>query len=123
VDSSSAGKLVNIKQYYGCIDIHNYALNADGYFGGVQINGQASNNIYKRIGYLTIAVGEIDSLLLKPNSVSFETMHLNPYGVSINTLLYVTGFTIFINDVTCSSSLNISGFTTLIKLLVFHLEM
>jgi hypothetical protein len=42
-------------------------------------------------------------------------MRLNPYGVSINTLLYVTGYTTFNNAVTCSSSLNISGSTTLNK--------
>ncbi len=40
-------------------------------------------------------------------------MRLNPYGVSINTSLYVTGFTTFNNAVTSSSSLNVSGSTIL----------
>ncbi len=67
MDSSSAGILVNIKQNYGWIDNLNYALNVDGYsnFGGVQINGQDTNNIYKRIGDLTIGVGEITNIVLK----------------------------------------------------------
>jgi hypothetical protein len=42
-------------------------------------------------------------------------MRLNPYGVSINTSLYITGLTTFNNNVSCVSSLNISGFTTLNK--------
>ncbi len=42
-------------------------------------------------------------------------MRINPCGVSINTLLYVTGLTTFNNNVSCLSSLNISGFTTLHK--------
>ena len=117
VDSSTAGVLVNIKQNYGWIDNLNYALNVDGYsnFGGVQINGQNTNNIYKRMGDLTFGVGEINSIILKTNSGAWETMRLNPYGVSINTLLYVTGLTTFNNNVSCLASLNISGFTTLNK--------
>ncbi len=43
-------------------------------------------------------------------------MRLNPYGVSINTSLYITGFTTFNNAITSSSSLNVSGFTTLNKI-------
>ena len=95
VDSSSVGILVNIKQNYGWIDNLNYALNVHGYsnFGGVQINGQNTNNIYKRMGDLTIGVGEINNIVLKTNSGYRETMRLNPYGVSINTSLYITGFT------------------------------
>ncbi len=117
MDSSSAGILVNIKQNYGWIDNLNFALNVVGYsnFGGIQINGQDSNHIYKRIGDLTLAVGETNSIILKTNSGTWETMRLYPYGFSINTLLYVTGLTRFNNVVTCSSSLNISGFTTLNK--------
>jgi hypothetical protein len=117
VDSSSAGILVNIKQNYGWIDNLNYALNVDGYsnFGGVQINGQDTNNIYKRMGDLTLGVGEINSIILKTNSGAWESMRVNPYGISINTLLYVTGLSTSNNNVSCLSSLNISGFTTLNK--------
>ncbi len=49
-----------------------------------------SNNIYDRIGDLTIAPPSINKILLKTNVGYWETIHLNPYGVSINTLLYVT---------------------------------
>ncbi len=62
------------------------------------------------MGYLTLGVGEINSIILKTNSGAWESMRLNPYGVSINTLLYVTGLTTFNNNVSCLSSLNISGF-------------
>jgi hypothetical protein len=84
-------------------------------FGGVQINGQDTNNIYKRMGDLTIGVGEINNIVLKTNSGYWKTMRLYPYGVSINTSLYVTGLTTFNNNVSCLSSLHISGFTTLNK--------
>ncbi len=40
-------------------------------------------------------------------------MRFNPYGISINKSLYVTGFTIFNNAATCTSSLKVSGATTL----------
>ncbi len=40
-------------------------------------------------------------------------MGLNPHGVSINTMLYVTGFTTFNNAFTCSKSSNVSGSTML----------
>ena len=115
VNSSSLGILVNIKQNAVWVDNNNYALNVDGYsnFGGIQINGQNSNNIYKRIGDLSIVSPDTSSILLKTNNGYWETMRLNPYGVTINTLLYVTGLTTFNNAVTCSSSLNVSGFTTL----------
>jgi hypothetical protein len=117
VDSSSAGILVNIKQNYGWIDNLNFAFNVDGYsnFGRVQINGQASNNIYKRMEDLKLGIGEINNIVLKTNSGYWETVRLNPYVVSINTLLYVTGLTTFNNNVSCLSSLNISGFKTLNK--------
>ncbi len=70
MDSSTASVLVNIKQNYGWIDNLNYGLHVDGYsnFGGIQINGQASNNIYKRMGDLTLGVGEINNIVLKTNS-------------------------------------------------------
>ncbi len=44
-------------------------------------------------------------------------MRLNPYGVSINTSLYIIGFTTFNNASTCTSSLNVSGTTTVNNLL------
>jgi hypothetical protein len=40
------------------------------------------------MGDLTIGVGEINNIVLKTNSGYWETMRLNPYGVSINTSLY-----------------------------------
>jgi hypothetical protein len=40
-------------------------------------------------------------------------MRLNPDGVSINTLLYVAGYTTFNNAITFTSSLNVSDFRTL----------
>jgi hypothetical protein len=67
------------------------------------------------MGDLTIDVGEINNIVLKTNSGYCETMRLNPYGVSINRSLYVTGLTTFNNNISCVSSLNISGFTTLNK--------
>ena len=117
VDSSSVGIMVNIIQNYPWNDGLNYALNVSGYanFGGIQINGQDTNNIYKRVGDLTIASPSTNNILLKTNGGYWETMRLNPYGVSINTSLYVTGFTTFNNAITSSSSLNVSGFTTLNK--------
>ena len=52
INCTSVGVLVNIVQNLGWNDGVNYALNVSGYsmFGGVQINGQDSNNIYKRVG-------------------------------------------------------------------------
>jgi hypothetical protein len=44
-------------------------------------------------------------------------MRLNPYGVSINTSLYITGFTSINNASACTSSLNVSGTTTVSNLL------
>jgi hypothetical protein len=45
-------------------------------------------------------------------------MGINPYGTSMNTSLYVTGFTIFNTAATfTSSSLNVSGTTTINHLL------
>jgi hypothetical protein len=81
-------------------------------FGGVQINGQDTNNIYKRVGDLTIASPSLSSIILKTNYGSWEAMRLNTTGTSINTSLYVSGLTIFNNNITCLSSLNVSGITT-----------
>ncbi len=85
---------MNIIQNYTWIDGLNCALNVTGYsnFGGIQINGQDSNNIYERVGDLTIASTSINSILLKTNEGYWETMHLNPYRV-LNISLYITGFT------------------------------
>jgi hypothetical protein len=41
-------------------------------FGGVQINGQDSNNIYKRAGDLTIASPSIHNIILKTNNGTWE---------------------------------------------------
>jgi hypothetical protein len=54
-------------------------------FGGIQINGQDSNNIYKRIGDLTIASHSLSSIIFKTNSGFWEAMRLNTAGTSINT--------------------------------------
>jgi hypothetical protein len=64
VISSSLGVLVNIIQNYTWIDGLNYALNVTGYsnFGGIQINGQDSNNIYKGVGVLTISSPSINNI-------------------------------------------------------------
>jgi hypothetical protein len=40
-------------------------------------------------------------------------MRLNTVGTSINTTLHISGTTILKNSTTCSSSLNVSGITTL----------
>ncbi len=93
----------NIIQKYGWIDGLNYDLNVSGdsMFGAIQVNGQDSNNIFKRVGALTIASASIDKY--------WETRRLYPYGISTNTSLYVTGFTTFNDAATCASSLNMSG--------------
>ena len=69
----------------------NYALNVSGYsmFGGIQINGQDTNNIYKRVGDLTIASPSTSSIVLKSNYGNWETMRLNSAGISMNTSLYI----------------------------------
>ncbi len=82
-------------------------------FGGVQINGQDSNNIYKRIGDLSIAVSSLNSIILKTNYGAWEAMRLNTAGSSINTSLYVSGLTILNNTTTCRSSFNVSRVTIL----------
>jgi hypothetical protein len=58
-------------------------------FGGVQINGQDTNNIYKRVGDLTIASPSLSSIILKTNYGSWEAMRLNTTGTSINTSLCI----------------------------------
>ena len=56
-------------------------------FGGIQINGQDTNNIYKRVGELTIASPSLSSIILKSNYGAWEAMRLNTAGISINTSL------------------------------------
>ncbi len=65
VDSSSLGIMVNIIRIYAWIDGLKYALNVTGYsnFGGIQINSQDTNNIFKRVGDLTIASPSINIIL------------------------------------------------------------
>ncbi len=115
VNSTSSSVLVNIVQNAVWNDGVNYALNVSGYsmFGGVQINGQDTNNIYKRIGDLTIASPSTSSIILKTNYGNWEAMRLNSAGTSINTSLYISGTTIINSAHTCTSSLNVSGITTL----------
>jgi len=111
INSISTGVLVNIIQNLGWNDGVNYALNVTGYsmFGGIQINGQDTNNIYKRVGDLTIASPLSNSIILKTNYGAWEAMRLNTAGTSISTSLYVSGLTILNNITTCTSSLNVSG--------------
>ena len=68
---NSLSVLVNIVQNAIWNDGVNYALNVSGYsmFGGVQINGQDTNNIYKRVGDLIIASPIIASLVCTPSSL------------------------------------------------------
>ena len=115
VNSTSASVLVNIVQNLVWNDGVNYALNVTGYsmFGGVQINGQDSNNIYKRVGDLTIASPSLNSIILKSNYGNWEAMRLNSAGISMNTSLYVSGLTILNNATTHTSSLYVSGTTIL----------
>jgi hypothetical protein len=47
-------------------------------------------------------------------------MRLNTAGTSINTSLYISGTTILNYTITCRSSLNVSGFTTLNGGLMFN---
>ncbi len=91
VNSTSASILVNIVQNLGWNDGVNYALNVSGYsmFGGVQINGPDTNNIYKRVGDLIIASPSTNSIILKSNYGNWETMRLNSAGISMNTSLYI----------------------------------
>ena len=107
VNSSTVGIMVNLIQNTPWNVGINYALNVTGYsnFGGVQINGQDTNNIYKSVGDLTIASPSINSIILKTNSGFWETMRINPYGITMNTSLYVTGPAIFNNDVSILGTL------------------
>ena len=112
VNASTLGPMVNLIQNTPFINDLNPALNVTGYsnFGGVQINGQDNNNIYKPSGDLSIVSPSINNILLKTNSGYWETMRINPYGVSVNTKLYVSGTTTLNNDVTCMSLLNVVGY-------------
>ena len=111
INCTSVGVLVNIVQNLGWNDGVNYALNVSGYsmFGGIQINGQDTNNIYKRIGDLTIASPSLSSIILKTNYGNWEAMRLNSSGISVNTSFYVSGTAILNNQLTCLSTLNVSG--------------
>jgi hypothetical protein len=115
VNCTSLSILVNIVNNAIWNDGVNYALNVSGYsmFGGIQINGQDTNNIYKRVGNLTIASPSTDSIILKTNSGTWEAMRLNTGGISINTSLYISGLTIINNVTTINSTLYVSGLTTL----------
>ncbi len=111
IKCTSLSVLVNIVNNAIWADGVNYALNVSGYsmFGGIQINGQDTNHIHKRVGDLTIASPSTNSIILKTNSGAWEVMRLNTPGTSINTSLYISGTTIINNAITCSSTLNVSG--------------
>ena len=115
INCTSVGVLVNIINNAVWNDGVNYALNVSGYsmFGGIQINGQDTNNIYKRIGDLTIASPSLSSIILKTNYGNWEAMRLNSSGISVNTSFYVSGTAILNNQLTCLSTLNVSGATTI----------
>ena len=82
-------------------------------FGGVQINGQDANNIYERVGDLTIASPSTNNIIFKTNSGFRQAVHLNTTGISSNTSFYVSGTAILNNATSCLSSLNVSGATTI----------
>ncbi len=81
-------------------------------FGGTQINGLDTDNIYKCLEDLTIAGPSIKNIILKTNCSHLRTMRFNPYVTSMNTSLYLTSFKTFNNAAICTSSLNISGMIT-----------
>jgi hypothetical protein len=103
--------LVNIVQKAVWNDGVNYALNVSGYsmFGGIQMNGQDSNNIYKRVGDLTISSHSLSSITFKTNSGFWKAMRLYTAGTSINTSLNVSGTTIFNNNMGIGTTSKISG--------------
>jgi hypothetical protein len=112
VNSSTVSVMVNLVQNTPYNQGVNYALNVTGYsnFGGVQINGQANNQIYNPSGDLTIVSPGTDNILLKTNYGNWETMRINPYGVSINSSLNVSSTTTLNNDVTCLYNINVVGY-------------
>ena len=111
VNASTVGPMVNLIQNTPYVNNLNPALNVSGYsnFGGVQINGQDSNNIYKLSGDLSLVSPSTNNILLKTNFGNWETMRINPYGVTVNTKLNVSSTTTLNNDVTCISNLNVLG--------------
>ena len=115
INCTSVGVLVNIINNAVWNDGVNYALNVSGYsmFGGVQINGQDANNIYKRVGDLTIVSPSTNNIIFKTNSGFWEAMRLNTTGISMNTSFYVSGTAILNNATSCLSTLNVSGATIL----------
>jgi hypothetical protein len=70
-------------------------------FRGIEINGQDSNHIYKRVGYLTIASTSINNIILKTNNETWEATRENTSGISMNTSLYISGTTIRNSAHTC----------------------
>jgi hypothetical protein len=102
---------VNIVRNLGWNDGVNYALNvsSDSMFGGVQINGQDNNNIYQRVGDLTIASPSTNSIIFKTSYATWDAMRLNTSGISMNTSLHVSGIAILNNSTTCLSSFTVSG--------------
>ena len=111
INCTSSGILVNIINnavWKDGIDHSGYSM-----FGGVQINGQDTYNIYKRLGDLTIASPSTSSIRLKTNSGTWDAMRLNTSGISMNTSFYVSGTATLNHATLCLSSLNVSGATTI----------
>ena len=115
INCTSSGILVIFINNAVWNDGVNYALNVSGYsmFGGVQINGQDANNIYKRVGDLTIVSPSTNNIIFKTNSGFWEAMRLNTTGISMNTSFYVSGTAILNNATSCLSFLDVSGATTI----------
>ena len=80
--------------------------------GGILINGQDNNQIYNPSGDLNIGASSTNNILFKTNYGFWETMRVNPYGVSMNTSLYVSGNTILNNATSVFGTLNVSGPST-----------
>ena len=55
--------------------------------------------MYNPSGDLNIASSSTNNILFKTNSGFWETMLVNPYGVSMNTSLSVSGNTILNNAI------------------------
>jgi hypothetical protein len=112
VNCTSITNLVNIVQNAIWNEsAKNYALNVTGYsnFGGIQINGQDNKHIYNPSGDLKIVSPGTDNILFKTNFGFWETMRINPYGVTVNTKLNVSSTTTLNDDVTCLSNIHVLG--------------
>ena len=82
VNLTSVRILVNIFNNAVWNDGVKSSWNVLGYsmFGGVQINRQDTNNIYRRLGDLTIASPSTNSIISKTNSGFWEAMLIFQWG-------------------------------------------